>query len=590
MTTSRSSKSCTSRARAPENYRVLSRFGITAALCLATFVFSFRLLSFSDAKWAIIAITLPVIAVVAPPTKTTLRPFWPLLLLVIYALFLHDLLWPQGNAIEVYRWAIGLGVLVLFAASANRHLYASHSANLLESIAIVLAILAWLQFFEWINPVLPPVPDYGQPLYGVFGNQNLNAALIATGFGVSLTRAFDPTAQRRVHALVTFFLVSGLLVLGSRSASLAAVAAGICVLLNARRQGFIGVMRLPYGKTAVALTALCAALFVSPLASEWARTLSPSDIGSSTRTWIWDAVVPLLREHWFLGIGPGSFAYLSPLAMGEAAWTGNHAPTTLNEVQTFHTHSEPMQIVLELGVVALFPIGYFFLRGYSRATPANRAALIALITYSLFNPVLNSPIHLLFGLLLLTTRPIPDDAPISIAPVSRIIAAGEAILLALLVLSAIVMPSYRLASARDAYDRSGSTHATIAAYARATDSIWSYPDAWIELAIVAGEHEEWDSVMAALQTVSDKVDTGEYYYLIGDAFEAAGDTEPATEAFREALIRWPGDPITWSRYLYLLPPQRRENVLTDAARFLTPEEYVWLQAVTPTSVPEAEVD
>lgn len=561
------------------------RFSAGGALFLfaaAVFAFSFDLVSFLHAKWVVLACALPVLAAVTPPNRDALRALSPLILLFAYSVLLHGVIRISGREIEVYRWGIAFAFLLFLAACMHGAVTARQLCAALEWIAGTLSILAWLQFYELINFLLPPVPEYVQPIYGVFGNQNLTASIVAMGFGVCCAAILENKKHRYVRVFLLLLLLSALLLMGSRSASLAAGASLLAVLWSMRDRLRDWASRSAsyrsYPLIALTLGVLLLLIWLAPLGREWLRTRSPDDIGWHTRQWIWEGALRVTAEHGVLGGGPGVFAYDSPRALGEAAREGSVSPAVLNEVLTLHPHNEILYGLILFGIPGVLLVGFFAMRGWRRASPAARATLTALGVYGLFNPVLESPVHLLLGMLLLM---LPKTEVIASATTKwhgRIMAAGEAAILSLLVTTALVVPSYRLAEARTQYERTGQSLDTVNAYVRATDTIWAYPDAWIELGVLGVQRGDWQMTQTALKAVSGRSDSGEYYMLLGESFDFMGDEIGARAAYREATLRWPGYAPAWLGYAAYLAEDGRDQVLVEAERYLTPGEFDWLAA------------
>lgn len=216
---------------------------------------------------------------------------------------------------------------------------------------VLVGMLAWNvgALLAWLRPILPGlalaatvgalfVAGYPAALDKAdsppLGYENANVALIAAAtVGLLAAARAAPKAARvwlYAGAVTTPFVTH---YIGSRAGTIT------CVLLLAvwplTRWATRRFWQLTSGGVLVA-----GVLLVIGLAATYDSQADPSfmdDTLTEERVVLWSDALDQVQDHPVLGVGPGNFALLSPLARSDAdlAWA----------------HSAPMQVLAELGVV-----------------------------------------------------------------------------------------------------------------------------------------------------------------------------------------------------------------------------------------------
>lgn len=389
---------------------------VCAALVGTAAVYSVRMETFLDAKGAVLGVLLACAGLlVLLRGRLPWACVWAYGLLAAYfgvALALQGLRedarlldFPYENGPQIVALAFAIASYDLFRDPGWRRRFAG--AIMWSGVLVSLAAIV-----QVTNAAPAWFPAYGgkaQPVYSVFGNSNLLGAylaLVAPLFVWKLCsgmREGSETDARRtglgawfVHAAALTLIVVALGLAGSRGAW-AATCVGCIVALGAR-----GVTpRRVFVLGLIAPLAVFAAVYAAPerTLDKVAHTMSPADSGGTLRLWFWEGTCRMVRDHWLVGTGLGSFAYYSPRYMGEALWAQGGERLAHNELLVEHPHCEPLLILAETGVTgALFwaAIGVVLLK---RRGP-EWGALAALAVVACVSFPFRSPPHALAGLVL----------------------------------------------------------------------------------------------------------------------------------------------------------------------------------------------
>ncbi|MEZ5403524.1 MAG: O-antigen ligase family protein [Bryobacteraceae bacterium] len=140
---------------------------------------------------------------------------------------------------------------------------------------------------------------------GPFVYHNQFAAFVEIVFPVALAGCLLESSQRLIHALVAAFLFAAVIASGSRTGALAVTAELLAmVALAARVRG-----RAIWGPAA----AVAVAIVVTVAAVGPDRLLLRFESGlSGGRLDYWQASLPMLRDHWFAGVGLGNWPLAYP--------------------------------------------------------------------------------------------------------------------------------------------------------------------------------------------------------------------------------------------------------------------------------------
>ena len=554
---------------------------LSATLLLTALPYSLHFVSFLHPKELVLNLFLLALACCAPrPSWSHFRmllPLWLLLAIGIVHLFFAQV--PANVVVEMGRYA----TLLLIATFALPLLSEPRQANWLLAAmvgaTVVVAILGLVQFFAFAPALFPVFPTYTQPVYSVFGNQDLFGAFCALGLVLVWGVEVGEKHTRFLHVprlvlWLTLFLA--LVASGSRTAWLAA-ALGSTHLLFAQPRRVSRLLLFFYALAAGLLVVL-----LHPSLQTLPRlmgTLSHQDVGARIRLWLWDAAIRMFVDAPFLGVGWGNFQYWSPKFMGDAL-AAPYGPRHLsNELQAFYAHSEPLNLLTEGGLLAgilllwlcarlLFPRRHV----YSQQARVTAAALLTLVVFSLFNDAFHAAPHalaalILSGLLLtggghfavlqlgdLRTPWLWQRDRTAIKP---LILPLTAVLLLALNLWTTYIPSFLLAQAERAHVGG---QESLSLYARALAHPWPQPRAHEQYALALIEHNEPRKAAPHLEWALRGQDTGQVYLYRGIAALALGNEDAARAAFAACLYRFPRNTGVWRRLYAITTPEARPQL------------------------------
>lgn len=286
--------------------------------------------------------------------------------LSLYAIL--STLWsPAGTAlVEAGRWALITAILLL-ALNTTRRNYFESIAQAMHWACVALSVLALAQFWlglEWFPARAAPG--------STFGNRNFFAELLAATFPLSLWLSFRrQTIISNLRTTLGFsIIIVALMSTGTRAALIAAIFATIAmtVLLAFTKHKslmlskplvllatiifisltVLGLGSIPStnddilrddiemksGRTAIERTA-------KRLGSLVQADTYEEDSSFGIRRAGWSAAWQMIQKHPIQGIGAGGWNNVSPLYM----------PEQLDTQAIWMAHNEPLQLVVEYGVV-----------------------------------------------------------------------------------------------------------------------------------------------------------------------------------------------------------------------------------------------
>ncbi len=567
--------------RSAEQPDLRSRIAQTLALAIILItpsLYSFHFMSFMDAKLAGLIVGVALLAIVADRERTLRRDrlmmFAPLVVLVLWATVVGFVqtsvsLPGSGEGVAGRFGAVLLAALLLLGAAPATSIQRSVTLS-----AVPVSVLALAQYAGLLPGMFPDFPEYGQRMYSVFGNQDLLGGYVALGLVLGFALWLDRALAPALAGLL--FVTAGptLLLSGSRSAWLAALAGAAFAAWQGRTE-----RRRVGGVIAASLAVLVAMIAIAPGAT-WERftgTFASVDAGYRIRLWIWDGTIRLIGEHPVTGIGLGNFAFHSPRALGEVLHERGPGVHMFNHIHTQHAHSDLLEIIAESGVVGLVLLLLFVLYIPRRRSPV-WPALAAAFIFSLINTTLHSPPHLL-AVLLLAGSVREDESPSIQGSLhgrwSRAVFAGFCIVVPALWTVDTLYASALYARAQALYE-AGDTRAE-AAYERAAIKPANSAAA-VELATIqTNAGREWEAISTAYSATFG-VDTGELYYLRAHLSERVKRPDSAIlYLYRECLLRWPDHAPAYAGLLRNTDPdEQREVILAEAKRWLSPADYAAL--------------
>jgi O-antigen ligase len=600
-------------------YRAAPRAGLyvlCVGIVVSAVVYSFRFQSFLHAKEIVLAGAGPLAAMLAwrvVRDPWALRLFAPLWVYVAAALLIHAVLAPAQLPEEVVTACLRLVLMLTLAVLCACLLIHEGSRTFLENAfmlsAVLVGLLALLQFAGLAEPLLPAVPGYEQRAYSVFGNQNLLGGYMALAVTAILARAGGRARASLPLTAGLAICIMALIVSGTRTAWLATVV-GVAMLAMhppARR----GTARLLVW-VALPMVLLTAVLAPETSILRLVKTFGGDDHGAWIRLWIWDGSLRMMAENPWIGVGPGNFSYWSPRYMGAAlhayaAFTHHH-----NEIHTLHAHSELLEIGAEMGLAGLVAIAVF-LFSLRRYRGPLWGPLGAFLVFALFNTVSHSMPHMLWFLLLAammlrgsagTTprktgtgdkegrktdeegemmddggrimdkgggvcgkeggmagekgRPAEAGAGRRMA-VAWLVTAGS-VAAALFLVWTVYIPSYLL--------RRAEAGAHPRAYERALEHRWPNTEAAFAYGMALLEQGDDDAAYQHLRAARRGNDTGGLHLALAVLEFERGNWQAARHHTEACLYRWPGNVDAWRLYLHLSEPHAHAAVRQQAARWL----------------------
>lgn len=563
---------------------------LQGAVVAAALAYSLQFMSFLDAKVAVLAVGLVLAACcMAWRRRFTwrgLRLFWPLWAVWGFQLAIHAGLGqsavPADTGVALARMAL---VLLVGAAAADLLHVERWRRGLLDAVAVstlLVAALALLQYTGVVPALFPVFPGYAQPMYSVFGNQDLLGGYVALGLALTLVRAVRGQWPPAATGAALAVLVPALVLSGSRSAWLASVCGGAVALgpmvarSRVRAAGLAG---------AVILVALAAALFAP--AQTFGRvtgTFSRDDVGGRVRLWVWEGGVRMAVGAPWVGRGVGSFGYWSPSYLGDAqhAAPGRHY---YNERHAVHAHSDPLEWFAATGLAGVFLLGVFAVR-LARCRGEEWAGLTTLLVFCCLNATFVSPPHAVAAVLLaggLLARQQGTGDPMASRTAAIAIPAATLAVSGLLVFAAVV-PSWLLRTAEAAHLRGAAS--TLADYERAVRYPWPIPSAHRSYGIALAEQERYSEACEQLLRAKDGVSTGEVPLALAVVAQRLGKTEEAARWAEECLRIWPRNAAAWAIRLETAPNRAECLRLRDQARlWLSPVDLEALPACGPDDGP-----
>ena len=443
-----------------------------------------------------------------------------------------------------------------------------HTMLIMASLPVI--VLAWMQYLDLVPVLFPTVQGYEQKVYSVFGNQNLLGGFIA--LGIPLAFYLLTHDEKSPLWLLGFLALTSatLLLTGSRTAWLAAA---LGVLATA-----------PVGRPSraiifPALSVLCAGIVMFVAVPEATlerimQSFSATDDGWNLRLWIWTGAANLIESHGLVGLGPGTFALVSPEALGDVLNHPGGETYHSNALHTWYAHSTPLDLLMDWGILGgVAVIGWFAVLVRNRES-ALFGTGIAFTVYAVFNSVLPSTPHLAAGLLIIVALAHRGDE----SPSLQIARAGVATILVVVssitfgILAFHLIPDYHLRTARAMYTELGNTLETKEAYAWAAKSTPALPQSYLEYGILLLPQAP-DQALKQFLAAQEGLDTGELHLLLSYAFEAENEPSLSLDHGRLATHRWPRESSAWRQRLRLEGVNAYAVWILESKRWLPMEEW-----------------
>ena len=521
----------------------------------------------------------PVLAAAAGAVQG-LRAFAPLWLLLLFSLLVHAALGqarvPTETVLEVVRLAALLALAPVIWELAFEARWRQRFLGALIIAAVVVALLALGQFAGWLDRLFPPQPGYTQPMYSVFGNQNLLGGFVALGFVLAVYQALDTTRLFWLWAVLAVAPGLALLLSESRTAWLAA-AIGLLWAVgpmrrSPRRAGILA------GVGAVAAIVALIAAGPETLSDRFTDPFGAEDVGGRARLWFWEGAWRMFLSAPLIGVGLGNFPYWSPYFQGAALHRPGGESHYHNELHTVHAHSDPLELLATGGVIGILFLAWMTwrlrgVRGHALG------GLAALAVFACFNFPLASAPHAAAGVVLVTLllapkwggKPHPIRMPSAFATrgAALTVFAGT-LLAAAFYCTAVLPPSHWL---RMAENQALEGESGLDDYQRAAEYFWPKPRALERYGYALAREGHLEEARDVLEQALEYRDTGSLHMMLAAVASRLPDEEAMRRHADEARFRIPGAGTAWFLALGSRPEAQWPAFREEAMRWIDDREW-----------------
>ncbi len=551
--------------------------------------YSFNTDAFPDLKLAVLALGLPVVASPAVRGRLDARRMLAWLPAYAWLACAFAAAAVRTESIPHVAWLRLFPILVPLAAvtclqpllARDEFLWPRLQAAVYGAGSLA-ACLALLQGAGMLQGLFPPFPEYGQPMYSVFGNQAMlggfSAACLALAPGLAQMRRH--WKWRTATGGAAAILAATVVLSGSIAAWLAA---GIGLGVSIIGQGCpalrtVAMLVLPGIAAAILAMAVSPEIWLSD-AKTFGQTLG-------LRLWFWMAALRMFFDHPIAGIGLGQFSVMSPAYQAALLWDAPLRWIHANDVHTHHAHNALLEMLAEGGLVGAALLLWLGVRISRGLRASNLPVIAAMGTFALLQPIGISPPHVVLllaacGHAMVHQSSEQGKAPLPAAFRALAIATFTAIAAGTVAVHSI--PSIML---RQAAEREFGAVNTSRLYFALDYTPWRYRSALTRARAASAQGNELDAY-AAYTEASRGIKTGGIQLERGALLLRHGGHGHARRALREAVYLLPSNADAWRLYLALLPPAERSRAAQDARRFLTPQELNMLEEedVLPTRAP-----
>lgn len=516
--------------------KYVSYFFISTSIVLSGILYSFEFTSFIYSKE--IGLSLCIIFLLPFLTKKEAGRL-DLRFLLVYVLFLVSSFFNLFFAQVPEMTLIKLGELSLaFLSCMGIFVYyedTSFEKCLFWSIWIsgmAVALLTLFQYLELI-PVMFPIFSHYNQVYSVMGNQILVGGYLAMCSLWILERYEKLNIDYHWIGIFLIFSVLGLLITRSRSAWLAFFLPYLFISWREIKEKSFRKSHL----ISLLLILVSVIIAIPLIYKRIVNSFTLQDTGFWIRMWIYDGTVRMLVDKFPYGIGLGNYYYYSPLYLGISAQSNSKFFDYCNEILTFHTECDFLELFVELGLLGILVslVFYFwwFLNG------RGNSVWMSYVILSVLNSVLWSTPHLYLALLSLM-RNEENNWVIKICGVGWKWFRRIYVLLFMLNSTFLTMyiwlPDYGL---RQAEKKLLLGVNCIEDY----EKLLSFPFAPVgtyeglgKAYIQSGNYKDaYDLLLSSLSVL----DSGTVYILLGRCAYQLGKEEDALKWYREALRRFP---------------------------------------------------
>ncbi len=509
-----------------------------------------------------------------------LRAFAPLWLLLLFSLLVHAALGqarvPTETVLEIVRLAALLALAPVIWDLAFEAQWRQRFLGAVIVAALAVALLALGQFAGWLDGLFPPQLGYTQPMYSVFGNQNLLGGFAALGFVLAVYQALN--AARLFWPWVLGAAVLGLVLLlsESRTAWLAAAAGLLWAIGPARRSPRrAGILA---GAGAVAAIAALAAAGPETLSERLTDPFGAEDVGGRARLWFWEGAWRMFLSAPLVGIGLGNFPYWSPYFQGAALHRPGGETHYHNELHTVHAHSDPLELLATAGVIGILFLVWMAwrlrgVRGHALG------GLAALAVFACFNFPLASAPHAAAGVVLVTLllapkwggKPHPIRMPSAFATRGAALTVfGGTLLAAAFYCAAVLPPSHWL---RMAENQALAGESGLDDYRRAAEHFWPSPRALERHGYALAREGHLEEAREVLEQALEYRDTGSLHMMLAAAASRLPDEDTMRRHADEVRFRIPGAGTAWFLALASRPEAQWPALREEAMQWIDDGEW-----------------
>ncbi|MFO7774742.1 MAG: O-antigen ligase family protein [Candidatus Hydrogenedentota bacterium] len=517
--------------------------------------------------------------------------FAPLWLFLLFSLLVHVALGqakvPTETVLEIVRLAALLALAPVLWDLACDSKWRQRLLGALIIAAVVVALLALGQFAGWLDRLFPPQPGYTQPMYSVFGNQNLLGGFVALGLVLAVYQALDARSLFWLWGVGAAVLGLALFLAESRTAWLAA-AIGLFWAIgpmrrSPRRAAILG------GMGVVAAIAAVAAAGPETLSERLTDPFGAEDVGGRARLWFWEGAWRMFLSAPLVGVGLGNFPYWSPYFQGAALHRPGGETHYHNELHTVYAHSDPLELLATAGVIGLLFIAWMAWR-VRGAGGFTLGGLAVLTVFACFNFPLASAPHAAAGIVLLTLlltekeggKPHPVRMLGAIAtrnapPASRWLCSVTAAAMfagtlgaASFYCAAVLPPSHWL---RMAENQALEGESGLDAYRRAAEHLWPNPRALERYGYALAREGRPEEARDALEQALQYRDTGSLHMMLAAVASRLSDEETMRRHADAARFRIPGEGTAWFLALASRPQAEWPALKEEALQWIDSGEW-----------------
>ncbi len=444
---------------------------------------------------------------------------------------------PQQTIIRSAELFLTFLVLLILANFAKDRIQKESMVNGVLLSGIFVAVTLIVQYFNLL-PVLFPQFSFYKQLYSTFGNQNLAGSYIAIVL-IWLIVYWDRILWREGLKYTGIFILGcGLILSNSRSSWLSIMIILIIYLTNRLREDEKNKKRYLY------ILGILIVIFVITFPYIYERlrgSFSELDMGFRVRLWVYDGSLRMFLSKPFFGVGFGNYYYYSPKFLAEALHSSYGNIHIRNEILTLHAHNDILELLCEAGILGLFFILLFYFSPLWLCE--NSYVWSVFILISLFNPILNSPPHLIASCLslIIWEECQQKDGDKNIRGIYlgssiKIVVCALIMICISFLTYALWLPDYKLRQAEKLFILGKDCEKQYQSLVESKYATYTMYTGYAQELMRKGDYINAYKVL--LNTLN-KSDGGDVYLLLGRCARKMGMYEESKKWYRECLYRFP---------------------------------------------------